>query len=71
MTNPTQYLQSPVVLPGAVEAYLYDCEPATGCGVCAALVGELESAREAKSWRKAYDAAAEVRNHPHAGRRGR
>ncbi|MBX7471426.1 hypothetical protein K1Y80_35790 [Streptomyces sp. MAG02] len=70
MTNPAKYPRPPVELPGVVETYLYDCAPADGCGVCAALVKELEEARTAKGWSAAYEAAAEVRNHPHA-KRGR
>ncbi|WP_438291782.1 hypothetical protein [Streptomyces sp. HUAS TT7] len=64
MTNPTKYPQPPVELAGAVEAYLYDCEPDSNCGVCTALARELDEARAAKDWSRAYDAAAEVRNHP-------
>ncbi|MFD7165588.1 hypothetical protein [Streptomyces violascens] len=68
MTNPMKYPQPPVELAGAVEHYLYDCTPAEGCGVCAALVVELTDAKKAKKWSAAYDAAAEVRNHAnHAG----
>ncbi|MFG2717113.1 hypothetical protein ACGFW5_02215 [Streptomyces sp. NPDC048416] len=65
MTNPTSYPQPPVHLPGAVDAYLYGCSPAAGCGVCAALAKELEEARAAHKGSAAYDAAAEIRNHPH------
>jgi hypothetical protein len=64
MTNPLKYPQPPVELAGAVEHYLYGCTPAEGCGVCTALVRELEDAKQAKNWTAAYDAAAEVRNHP-------
>ncbi|MFD7536447.1 hypothetical protein [Streptomyces sp. NPDC059819] len=63
MTTPLKYPQPPVELPGAVEAFLYDCTPADGCGVCVALVRELAEAKAAKRWSDAYDAAAEVRNH--------
>ncbi|MFE4856984.1 hypothetical protein [Streptomyces sp. NPDC056670] len=63
MTTPLKYPQPPVVLPGAVEDYLYGCEPADGCGVCNALVSELKEAKKAREWSKAYEAAAEVRNH--------
>lgn len=66
MTTPFTYPRPPVELAGAVEAYLYDCTPAKGCGVCAALVRELAEAKAAQRWSAAYDAAAEVRNHPHA-----
>ncbi|MEU9102401.1 hypothetical protein [Streptomyces sp. NPDC048361] len=68
MTTPFKYPQPPVELAGAVEAYLYDCTPVEGCGVCTALARELREARVAKKWSVAYDAAAEVRNHPHAQR---
>ncbi|MFD7162082.1 hypothetical protein [Streptomyces violascens] len=40
----------------------------TACGVCTALAEELKQAREAKEHSKAYDAAAEIRNHPHPGK---
>ncbi len=71
MTTPVKYPQPPVELVGAVEAFLYDCTPAEGCGVCTALIAELEEAMKADRWSAAYDAAAEVRNHPHekGGRR--
>ncbi|MFI6471820.1 hypothetical protein ACIBL5_16425 [Streptomyces sp. NPDC050516] len=65
MTNPIRYPQRPVELAGAVDDYLYGCDPEDGCGVCAALAKQLEAAKRAKDWGKAYDAAAEVRNHPH------
>ncbi|MFE9409618.1 hypothetical protein ACFYN0_12630 [Streptomyces sp. NPDC006704] len=68
MTSPLKYPRPPVELAGAVEAYLYGCAPADGCGVCAALARELEEAKAAEKWSAAYDAAAEVRNHPHPGR---
>ncbi len=70
MTTPLKYPQPPVELPGAVEAFLYDCAPTEACGVCTALVKELEEAKAAQRWSDAYDAAAEVRNHPHE-KRGR
>lgn len=70
MTDPIPYPQPPVELPGAVEAYVYDCAPDRTCGVCVALAGELRAARAASKWSAAYDAAAEIRNHPH-GRRGK
>ncbi|WP_199831809.1 hypothetical protein [Streptomyces sp. ERV7] len=41
------------------------CAPAAGCGVCTAPAAELSEAREAKDHGKAYDAAVEIRNHPH------
>ncbi|MGW2818635.1 hypothetical protein [Streptomyces sp. NPDC001415] len=65
MTNPPTYPQPAVELAGFVEDYLYGCEPAAGCGVCAALAKELAGARAAGVYSKAYDAAAEIRNHPH------
>ncbi|AYG83864.1 hypothetical protein DWB77_06065 [Streptomyces hundungensis] len=68
MTSPLKYPRPPVELAGAVEAYLYDCTPVEGCGVCAALVKELGEAKAAEKWSAAYDAAAEVRNHPHAAK---
>ncbi|MFI5703761.1 hypothetical protein ACIA78_27410 [Streptomyces xanthochromogenes] len=63
MTTPAKYPQPPVELAGAVEAFLYDCTPADGCGVCTALMRELEETKKAKEWSKAYEAAAEIRNH--------
>ncbi len=69
MTGPIKYSQPPVELAGAVDAYLYDCSPVEGCGVCTALVQELAEAKQAKDWSAAFDAAAEVRNHPHERQR--
>ncbi|MGW2484029.1 hypothetical protein ACWCWQ_29830 [Streptomyces sp. NPDC001571] len=72
MTTPAKYPQPPVELAGAVEAFLYDCTPADGCGVCTALIAELEAAKRTKKWSKAYEAAAEVRNHTgHATQAGK
>jgi hypothetical protein len=71
MTNPPTYPQPAVELAGFVEDYLYGCDPAAGCGVCTALAKELTEARQAKAHSKAYDAAAEIRNHPHPVQRNR
>lgn len=72
MTTPAKYPQPPVELAGAVEAFLYDCTPTDGCGVCNALVSELKEAKKARAWSKAYEAAAEVRNHAgHATQAGK
>lgn len=65
MTNPQTYPQPAVELAGFVDDYLYGCAPVADCGVCAALVRELTEARDAKEHSKAYDAAKEIRNHPH------
>jgi hypothetical protein len=65
MTEPRTYPQPPVELAAFVDDYLYGCDPVEGCGVCTALSAELSEAREAKEWGSAYDAAAEIRNHPH------
>ncbi|MFI6051691.1 hypothetical protein ACIBCO_16575 [Streptomyces violascens] len=66
MTNPPTYPQPAVELAAFVEEYLYGCAPAVACGVCAALAKELATARAAQEHSRAYDAAAEIRNHPHA-----
>ncbi|MEU3374548.1 hypothetical protein ABZ734_29415 [Streptomyces sp. NPDC006660] len=65
MTEPRTYPLPAVVLAEFMEDYLYGCTPVAGCGVCTALAAELARAREAKEHREAYDAAAEIRNHPH------
>jgi hypothetical protein len=65
-TNPRTYHQPAVELAGFVDNYLYGCVPVTECGVCVALAKELAEARLAKEHNRAYDAAAEIRNHPHA-----
>ncbi|MFE9403708.1 hypothetical protein ACFYNY_18225 [Streptomyces sp. NPDC006530] len=66
MTDPPTYPQPAVELADFVEEYLYGCSPAPGCGVCAALAKELAGARAQREYSRAYDAAAEIRNHPHA-----
>lgn len=66
--SPRTYPQPPIELAGFVENYLYGCAPVAECGVCAALGGELAAARRDKEYSKAYDAAAEIRNHPHPAR---
>ncbi|AYG83290.1 hypothetical protein DWB77_05486 [Streptomyces hundungensis] len=68
MTDPRTYPQPAIELAGFVDDYLYGCTPAAGCGVCTALSAELSEARKAKQHGKAYDAAAEIRNHPHPSR---
>uniref|UniRef100_A0AAU2V930 Uncharacterized protein n=1 Tax=Streptomyces sp. NBC_00003 TaxID=2903608 RepID=A0AAU2V930_9ACTN len=65
MADPRTYPRSAVELAAFVDDYLYGCDPAAGCGVCAALARELAAARKADEHGKAYDAAAEIRNHPH------
>ncbi|WP_371653396.1 MULTISPECIES: hypothetical protein [unclassified Streptomyces] len=71
MTNPRTYPQQRAELPKRVHDYLYGCDPVAACGVCAALATELAEAREATEYGKAYDAAAEIRNHPHPVKRNR
>jgi hypothetical protein len=65
-TNPRTYPQPAVELAGFVDNYLYGCVPVPECGVCEALAKELAEARLAKEYNRAYDAAAEIRNHPHS-----
>uniref|UniRef100_A0AAU2V7Z6 Uncharacterized protein n=1 Tax=Streptomyces sp. NBC_00003 TaxID=2903608 RepID=A0AAU2V7Z6_9ACTN len=67
-TSPRTYPQPPIELAGFVDNYLYGCAPAPECGVCAALAEELATARRGKEHSRAYDAAAEIRNHPHPAR---
>ncbi|WP_053730798.1 hypothetical protein [Streptomyces sp. WM6378] len=67
-TSPRTYPQPPIELAGFVENYLYGCAPVAECGVCAALAEELAAARRDKEYSRAYDAAAEIRNHPHPAR---
>ncbi|MEU1077432.1 MULTISPECIES: hypothetical protein [unclassified Streptomyces] len=69
MTERRTYPEPAVELAGFVEDYLYGCSPVAGCGVCTALAAELATAREAKDHGKAYEAAAEIRNHPHPVKR--
>ena len=64
-TDPRSYPQPAVELAGFVDNYLYGCVPAPECGVCTALAEELTEARLAKEYSRAYDTAAEIRNHPH------
>lgn len=68
MTNPRTYPQPAVELVAFVDNYLYGCDPVAGCGVCTALAAELSEARRTQDHGKAYDAAAEIRNHPHPAR---
>ncbi|MFI6688917.1 hypothetical protein [Streptomyces sp. NPDC050485] len=71
MADPIKYQRPPVELAGAMDAYLYGCTPAEDCGVCASLMHELDDAKKAEDWGKAYDAAAAVRNHPRHDQRPR
>ncbi|MGW1867372.1 hypothetical protein ACWCPS_17615 [Streptomyces mauvecolor] len=68
-TNNPRTNPRPAIGPaGFIDDYLYSCEPVPNCGVCTALASELKQAREAPGHGKAYDAAAEIRNHPHPHR---
>ncbi|WP_406507152.1 hypothetical protein [Streptomyces sp. NBC_00212] len=69
MTSPRTYPLPAVELAGLVDDYLYGCQPVADCGVCTALAAELTGAREAKDHGTAYDAVAEIRNHPHPVKR--
>ncbi|MCX5203002.1 hypothetical protein OG897_16295 [Streptomyces sp. NBC_00237] len=53
--------EAPVVLD--IDPYLYGCTPAPGCGVCTALAKQLD---KGKTHEERFDAATEIRNHPHA-----
>ncbi|GAU65070.1 hypothetical protein SSP35_01_04070 [Streptomyces sp. NBRC 110611] len=65
MSEPTKYSTRPVVLPGAVDAWLLEGTPAPGCKVCAALSVQRTEARARNDWAAACAAAREIRNHGH------
>ncbi len=54
---------NPVVL--SIEPWLYGFSAAPGCGVCSALVQQFE---KAETHEDKFDAAREIRNHPHPGK---
>jgi hypothetical protein len=60
MTTPRGIQEAPVVL--EIDPWLYGCNPADGCGVCAALANQLANA---ETHEERFDAAREIRNHPH------
>lgn len=60
----TMDLPAPVHLPRPTDPPA----PAPGCGVCAALAEQRETARTAGDLSRASDCNVELRNHPHGGR---
>ncbi|WSC95966.1 hypothetical protein OG909_28810 [Streptomyces sp. NBC_01754] len=46
-------------------------KPAVGCGVCEALAGQRQAARDRGDLSAATDADVEIGNHPHRTRRPR
>lgn len=66
MTEPTRYQQEPVELP--IDPWLLEGTPVNGCDVCMALARQRKVALDRGDRSKAFEAAAEIRKHPH-GRR--
>lgn len=66
MSEPTRYSTPPVDLP--IDPWLLEGIPVNGCGVCMALARQRKEALTRSDRSKAYEAAAEIRNHPHRGR---
>ncbi|MFE9612858.1 hypothetical protein [Streptomyces sp. NPDC006012] len=66
MSEPTRYQQKSVELP--IDPWLLEGTPVNGCGVCIALARQRKEALERGEGAKAFEAAAEIRQHPH-GRR--
>ncbi len=55
--------EEPVDLP--IDPWLYGFNAAPGCGVCEALVKQFHNA---ETHEDKFDAAQEIRNHPHPGK---
>jgi hypothetical protein len=64
--EPIRYQTAPVELP--IDPWLLNGTPAEGCKVCEALAEQREHALKLGNQGAAFDAAAEIRNHPHGGR---
>ena len=60
MTTPRGTQESPIEL--EIDPWLYGCNPVDGCGVCTALANQLANA---ETHEERFDAAREIRNHPH------
>ncbi|MFD4952163.1 hypothetical protein [Streptomyces sp. NPDC058451] len=67
MADPTRYTTPPVELP--LDPWLLDGTPANGCDVCMALARQRKAALGKGDSRKAFEAAAEIRKHPHGRRK--
>lgn len=59
-------LGQPVELP--LDGWLYGYTVSPECGVCKALDRQFAEAEKHKDHRAMYQAAAEIRNHPHDGK---
>ncbi|MEU6962308.1 hypothetical protein [Streptomyces chrestomyceticus] len=68
MTTRQTTQEPPVVLPGAVDEYLYGYTLPKGCGVCAALDGQFKQAKKKRDSDGMFKAASEIRHHPHKSR---
>jgi hypothetical protein len=66
MTEPSRFPAPPVELP--TDPWLIEGTPVNGCDVCRALTRQRKAALDRGDRSKAFEAAAEIRKHPHRRR---
>jgi hypothetical protein len=64
MTEPLKYSQAPVELP--LDDWLYEARPKPGCQTCTDAVKALKAAKRAGNAWDRFEAARQIRSHPHA-----